>query len=211
MGWYTTHVVPRLVSLTLGSPAVSALRRRVTEGLHGDVLEVGFGAGLNLPHLPTAVRRVLAVDPDLVGRRLGAQRLAASRVPVDFVGLDGQALALPDASADAALVTFSLCTIPDAARALGEVLRVLRPGGRLHLLEHGLAPDAEVQRWQRRLEPLQRRLAGGCHLTRPVDALVEGAGFRFERLERFYASQLGPRPFVALSLGVAARAADAPA
>ncbi|MCI0569356.1 MAG: class I SAM-dependent methyltransferase, partial [Myxococcaceae bacterium] len=127
--------------------------------------------------------------------------------PVDFVGLDGQSLELPDASVDNALITFSLCTIPDASRALCEVRRVLRPGGRLHFLEHGLAPDAQVQRWQHRLEPLQRRLAGGCHLTRAVDRLVETAGFRFERLERFY-GDMGPRPMAALYLGVAVAASQ---
>ena len=129
-------------------------------------------------------------------------RLATAPVPVQRSGLDGQALPFPDGSFDAALSTFVLCTIPDVGRALGEVRRVLRPGGRLHFAEHGLAPDEGVRRWQRRLEPLDKRIAGGCRLSRPVDELLVAAGFVLDRLDRAYLPK-EPRPFAALYVGVA--------
>ena len=138
-------------------------------GLTGEVVEIGSGSGLNAPYYPPGVRRVLAVEPSDVGWGLAARRVAAARVPVQRVGLDGQALPLADASVDSALSTWTLCTVPDPGRALRERLRrVLRPGGRLVFVEHGLSPDAGVARWQRRLDPVQRRPAGGCRLTLPV-------------------------------------------
>ena len=129
------------------------------------MLEIGFGSGLNLPHVPPEVESVSAVEPSDVGWALSRRRRAGSRVPVERTGLDGQRIEAGDASYDAVLATFTLCTIPDVAAALGEVRRVLRPGGLFHFLEHGLAPDAAVVAWQHRLEPLQRRVFAGCHLT----------------------------------------------
>jgi ubiquinone/menaquinone biosynthesis C-methylase UbiE len=133
----------------------------VCEHLDGEVLEVGFGSGLNLPHLPPAATKLYAVDPAELGRRLAAERLAEAPVPVEFVGLDGQDLPLEDDSVDRVLSTWTLCTIPDADRALHEVRRVLRPGGTFHFVEHGRSPDAKVARWQDRLNPIQQRVAGG--------------------------------------------------
>jgi ubiquinone/menaquinone biosynthesis C-methylase UbiE len=183
MGIWSDQVVPRLTDTMLGNAAVRRRRARATEGLHGTVLEIGFGSGLNVPVYPDAVERVLAVDPSGVGRELAAARIRESSVPVEFVGLDGQQIPLADGSADAALSTFTLCTIPDASRALAEVRRVLRPGGRFHFLEHGLCPDPGVARWQHRCNGVQQRLAGGCNLDRPVDRLVADAGFEIEHLE----------------------------
>lgn len=177
MGWWLEHGVPRLVDAALRSPAATAARRRACAGLSGQVLEIGFGSGLNIAHYPHEVTEVLAVEPADLAWRLAQPRIARSHVPVRRVGLDGQALPLPDAGADTALSTWTLCTIPDAVTALREVARVLRPGGRLHLVEHGLAPDAAVVRWQRRLQPLQYRVAGGCHLERPITELLRAAGF----------------------------------
>jgi ubiquinone/menaquinone biosynthesis C-methylase UbiE len=147
---------------------------------------------------------VLAVDPATVGRALAARRVAASPVPVDYVGLDGQRLPLEAERVDHVLVTWTLCTIPDVAGALQEIRRVLRPGGRLHFAEHGRAPDPGVARWQDRLTPLQRRWAGGCHLNRPIDRLVEAGGFELASLETFYAR--GPRVMAYVYEGVAAKA-----
>jgi ubiquinone/menaquinone biosynthesis C-methylase UbiE len=174
----------------------------VCAGLHGEVVEIGFGSGHNVPFYPDSVERVAAIEPSQLGWKLAQDRLSASTVTVEQSGPDGQSLPFADNSFDAALSTWTLCTIPDPVLALTEVRRVLRPGGTLHFLEHGLAPDASVQRWQRRLEPLQKRLAGGCHLTRPILDLLQTAGFSVEQVEVFYEAG-APKVVAADSLGVA--------
>ena len=186
MGVWTDRVVPRLTDKALANREIGELRAVTCRGLRGRILEIGFGSGLNLPHYPPGVESVSAVEPADVAWALSRRRRAQSRVPVERTGLDGQRLAAGDASYDAVLSTFTLCTIPDAAAALDEVRRVLRPGGTFHFLEHGLAPDARVQAWQRRLEPLQRRVFAGCHLTRDIPALVEAAGLEIATLEQRY-------------------------
>lgn len=193
MGIYAKQILPRFTDLALRGRPIDQLRQQVTVRLAGDVLEIGFGSGRNVVHYPPAVRRVRAVEPSGVGRRLAAERVARSTVPVDYIGLDGAALPLDDASIDHVLTTWTLCTIPDVGRALAEARRVLRPGGALHFVEHGRSPDAGVARWQDRLTPIQRRLFGGCHLNRPIDELITSAGFDIEDLERFYLK--GPKPF----------------
>jgi SAM-dependent methyltransferase len=206
MGVWSERVVPRLTDASLSNAEVGRLRDAACVGLAGRVLEIGFGSGLNLPYLPAAVTSVDAVEPSEVAWRRSEARRRASRVPVHRTGLDGQRLDADDAAYDAVLATFTLCTIPDPGAALAEVRRVLRPGGELHLLEHGLAPDPGVVRWQRRLDPVQRRLVGGCHLTRDVPALLAGAGLEVVDLRREYL--LGPglmRPWTYGFLGVARR------
>jgi ubiquinone/menaquinone biosynthesis C-methylase UbiE len=190
-GVWERRVVPGLVERSLSVGQVMKRREQVCHGLAGTVVEIGFGSGLNIEKYPGAVTRVDAVEPSDRAWDMSAERRADSPVLVTRVGLDGQRLDADDASYDAALCTFSLCTIPDAALALAEVRRVLRPGGSLHVLEHGRSPDPGVQRWQRRLEPLQRRVAGGCHLTRDVPALVRAAGFEVVDLAEGYLP--GPR------------------
>ncbi|HEU5419818.1 MAG TPA: class I SAM-dependent methyltransferase [Streptosporangiaceae bacterium] len=203
MGWYSDQVVPRLLAVLMRGGDFKRLRARTLAGLRGEVLEIGFGSGLNIPFYPAAVTRVTAVEPSAVGRRLGADRIAASTVPVEFAGADAQDLPAADQSVDSVLSTWTLCSIPDAGRALAEVRRVLRPGGALHFIEHGLSPDAKVARMQRRLNPLQHALAGGCHLNRPIDRLVTGAGLELTRLETYYVP--GPRAFAWTFEGVATR------
>jgi SAM-dependent methyltransferase len=196
---YRREVVPRFIDVACGSSAMSAGRDRAAAGLSGVVVEIGFGSGLNLASYPPEVTLVHAVEPSEVGRRLSEKRVASAALPVDFSGLRGEALELPDDSCDGALSTFTLCTIPGVEQALLELRRVLKPGGRFHFLEHGLAPEQGVQRWQRRLEPLQLALADGCHLTREPASLVQAAGFELESVESSYAK--GPKPWVFFTLG----------
>ena len=204
MGLWTEQVVPRMTDAMLGNREVRAHRARATAGLRGTVLEIGFGSGLNVPVYPPEVERVCAVDPSLVGRKLGTGRIAASTVPIDFVGLDGQSIPLPDDSVDMALSTFTLCTIPDVDAALAEVRRVLRPGGELHFLEHGLSPDPRIAHRQRRFDGIQQRVAGGCHLDRAHDHLLTDAGFQLRDLHNeFLAGPKFLRPWSYLYEGVA--------
>ncbi len=205
MGLYREQILPRLVDRACGTAGLRPWRAEVTAGLTGRVVEIGFGSGLNVEHCPPEVAVVLAVEPAALSRRLAAKRIARAGVPVAHVGLDGQALPLDDDSCDAGLCTFTLCTVPDPATALAELRRVIRPGGALHFLEHGLAPDPAVARWQRRLDPWQRRLADGCHLTRDAPTLVAEAGFVIERAEQRYAR--GPKPWSWFTVGAASNPA----
>jgi SAM-dependent methyltransferase len=202
MGVYGEHVLPRIINVACGLKSADPLRQRVCEGLHGDVLEIGFGSGLNVPFYPDRVQRVAAVEPSDVGWKLAQKRLQATNVPVSRSGLDGQSLPFEDNSYDTAVSTWTLCTIPNVGAALGEVRRVLKPGGTLRFVEHGLAPDENVRRWQRRLEPVQKRVFGGCHLTRPVVKLLTGAGFTITELDEFY-EEGAPKFLTADSLGSA--------
>jgi ubiquinone/menaquinone biosynthesis C-methylase UbiE len=202
MGLYGEHVLPRVVDVMCGLKNAEPLRRRVCAGLEGRVVELGFGSGHNAPFYPEAVERVAAIEPADLGWRLAEKRVRATRVPVERAGLDGQSLPFGDDSFDTALSTWTLCTIPDVAAALSEVRRVLKPGGALHFVEHGLAPDERVRVWQHRLEPLQKRMFGGCHLTRPIVDLLTAAGFTITELDVFYEDST-PKIFGADSLGVA--------
>ena len=186
MGVYGDQVLPRALDLLMRGADVREVRARVTAGMSGVVLEIGFGSGLNVPHYPSGVTRVLAVDPAMVGRRLAATRIAAHALPVEFIGTDAQSLPVADAFADFVISTWTLCTVPDPGRALAEAYRVLRPGGALHFVEHGLSPETRVARMQHGLTPLHRRAVGGCRLDRPIADLIAGAGFRLTRLENYY-------------------------
>ncbi|PPK93144.1 methyltransferase family protein [Kineococcus xinjiangensis] len=185
MGFFAEQVRPRLLDATMRTPAMLAARARACSGLSGDVLEIGYGSGLNHGHLPSAVRGVWAVEPSSTALRIAAGRTAGSGVPVILAGDDAQSLDLPDARFDAALSTWTLCGIPDPVRALREVARVLRPGAALHFVEHGLAPEESVARWQRRGNRFNRNL-GGCLLDRDIPALVRAAGFPVVEVRTHY-------------------------
>lgn len=204
MGLYTDRVLPRLIDVACGPKSTGPRRARVCSGLHGRVVEIGFGSGINVPFYPAEVESVAAVEPSDTAWELAADRVAASPVRVERVGLDGAHIPLGDHTCDTALSTWTLCTIPDVEHALTELRRVLKPGGTFHFVEHGLAPegDGKVQRLQHRLDPLQQRLFGGCHLTRRIADLVTGAGFVITDVDVFYESG-SPKFLSADTLGVA--------
>jgi ubiquinone/menaquinone biosynthesis C-methylase UbiE len=202
MKLWEERVVPKITDALLSVPPVVALRRRVATDLHGTVLEVGFGSGLNAPHYPQAVGEVLAVEPLTAARSRAERRLRDLATPVRWVGLDGQAIPLPDRSVDSALSTFTLCTIPDASAALREIARLLRPGGVFHFLEHGLAASPAVQRWQHRFNSVEKALVGGCHLNRPIHSMIEDSGFVLESLEHVYVRGF-PKPWGSGYIGTA--------
>ncbi len=199
MGVYRDKVLPRIIDKACSSDDIGKWRVRATDGLHGIVVEPGFGSGTNLPYYPDAVTKVYAVDPAVLGRKLAADRLAASSVDVEFVGLDGQAIPLDDNSCDAGLLTYTLCTIPDPMVALAELRRIIKPGGALHFLEHGIAPEPGMQRWQYRIDHVQKRVFDGCHVSRNHPELLTAAGFEIEWSEAEYAN--GPKPWSFFHLG----------
>ena len=201
MGFYSTHIVPRFIDKALGTPAMQEGRNAVAAGLSGTVLEIGFGSGLNVASYPPEIELVYAVEPALTARKIAVPRIAASPIPIQYAGLHGETVALDDNSCDGALCTFTLCTIPGVEQALAELRRVLKPGGRFHFREHGLAPDAKTQTRQRRLDPLEKRLADGCHLTRDPVELVRAAGFELEFVHSEYTK--GPKPWVFMTFAQA--------
>lgn len=209
MGFYREQVLPRLVDRACSVSGMEEWRSEVTAGLNGRVVEIGFGSGLNVEHYPNEVEVVFAVEPAKVARRMAAKRIAASRTRVEHVGTDGHSIPLADESCDSALCTFTLCTVSDPDTALSELFRVVTPGARFHFLEHGISPDPSVARWQHRLDPLQRRLADGCHLTRDACDLARKAGFVLERCEQRYAR--GPKPWSWFTLAVAVKPLNPPA
>lgn len=186
MGFYQDQILPRFQNKVMDRKDLRGVRARVCSGLAGEVVEVGFGTGLNSRYYPTQVAKVAAVEPSAVCMRIAQPRIAATSAAVELAGLTGESLELPSEAFDAALSTWTLCTIPNIDAALAEIRRVLKPGGRFHFVEHGHAPDIGVARWQARIEPPWKRIAGGCHLTRRIPEIIERAGFHLDSLESYY-------------------------
>ena len=201
MSFYERQVLPRVIDLLLGNEKMQQVRAPSLRGLSGTVVELGFGSGPNVPLYPAEVDRVLAVDPSEVAVKLATKRLSASSVPIELIGLDSSRLPLDDNSADCVLSTWTLCTIPDVETALEESRRVLKPGGRLFFLEHGLSDDADLAQRQKRFNPIQMKIAGGCQLTRDIGALVRDAGFEMDRYKTFQIA--GPKVMSFMYSGVA--------
>lgn len=193
MGLYDRHILPHLIDFACGMGAVMKARSQIVPLAHGRVLEIGIGSGLNLSFYdPQRVEVVVGVDPSAAMQRLARERAARCQMPVEMIALELGQIQAGDASFDDIVCTFTLCTIPDAIAALREMRRVLKPGGRLLFCEHGLAPDLPVVRWQRRLTPLWKPVAGGCHLDRDIPALIAAGGFHIRQLDSGYLK--GPRP-----------------
>ena len=188
MGFYSDHIEPMVVSCACGMKAITREREKITPLAKGVVLEVGFGSGHNAPYYDqSAITHLYALEPSAAMRKRALKRIAGLSFPLEWLDLPGEEIPLADASVDTVLVTYTLCTIPDVEAALVGMRRVLKPGGNLVFLEHGLAPDAGVAKWQNRLDGAWGKFAGGCHLNRDPAALVRGAGFQIERLDQHYA------------------------
>jgi ubiquinone/menaquinone biosynthesis C-methylase UbiE len=187
MGFYDRHILPRLLNAAMGTKPITYQRRKVVPRAEGRVLEIGFGAGHNLPFYDSAkVSHLWALEPAAEMRARAKERVAASPIAVEFLDLPGEQIPLGDGEADTILVTYTLCTIPDVHKALGEMRRVLKPSGRMIFCEHGEAPDAGVKRWQERLTPIWIVIGGGCHPGRAIPSLIQHGGFRIDKMETMY-------------------------
>jgi ubiquinone/menaquinone biosynthesis C-methylase UbiE len=200
MSFYRERVLPYLVNYSMKQANFEPYRRRVTGAAHGRVLEIGVGSGINLP-LYTGSTHVVGLDPSAKLLSMARAAVGDRSRSIELVEGTAEAIPLPDRSVDTVVTTWTLCSIPDLPKALGEVRRVLKPDGRLLFAEHGLAPEPSVVRWQNRLTPLWKRIGGGCHLNRPIDKMIGSAGFRLAKLETGYTK--GPRPMTFMYEGEA--------
>ena len=205
MNVYEKSLLPWLIHWGMRSKVATAERRRVIPLASGTVLEVGVGSGLNLPFYRPKVQRLYALDPSRELWKMARKRVREVSFPVDFLAASAERIPLEDVSVDTVVSTWTLCTIPDPLQALSEMRRVLKPEGRLIFVEHGRSPDSGVRTWQNRLTPVWKRVAGGCHLNRPIDALIADAGFDIRQIDRGYSR--GPKPMTYLYKGFAQRAA----
>ena len=193
MNLYDRYVLPRMIDFACGMGAVMKTRAQVVPLATGRVLEIGIGTGLNLSFYDaTKVSEIIGVDPAVDMSKLARERAAKISIPVKTIALELGQIQAEDDSFDSIVCTFTLCTIPDAVAALKDMRRVLKPGGKLLFSEHGLAPDAPVVRWQNRITPIWKPLAGGCHLNRDIPALINAGGFTIQQLETSYLK--GPKP-----------------
>ena len=203
MGFYERWIVPRLLELAMQNRRLDHYRHQTIASARGLVLEVGVGSGVNLPLYGPAVTSVVAVDPSPEFLRLARKRTADAVVPVSLLRGSAEQVPFADAVFDAIVMTWTLCSIPNPMAALTEMRRVLRPGGRLIFVEHGLSPEIRTSRWQRRLTPYWKRISGGCHLDRKMEELIRAAGFQIDAVETGYMT--GPKPWTFMYQGSATR------
>jgi|SRR5579885_123981 len=201
MGLYQDHVLPLLIHLSMRQRNLAAYRARAVPAAQGRVLEIGIGSGLNLPYYGTAVEQIIGLDPSPKLLAMAREAARQTAIPLELIENSAEAIPLYNRSIDTIVTTWTMCSIPDVQRALGEMRRVLKPGGRLLFVEHGRSPDPGVCRWQDRLTPIWRRVGGGCHLNRTISELIEDAGFRIEQIETGY--MRGPKPMTFMYEGAA--------
>jgi ubiquinone/menaquinone biosynthesis C-methylase UbiE len=199
MGFYQDRIVPHLVNLSMRNRQLVPYRERTLAQAEGRVLEIGVGSGANLPFYTNRATEILGLEPH--PKLLGMASHKATHIPATLIEGSAESIPLDDSSVDTVVTTWTLCSIPDVVRALAEMRRVLKPGGRLLFVEHGLSPDEHIRRWQHRLNPVWKKLAGGCHLNRPIAKLIESAGFRVSQLDTGYMS--GPKPMTFMYEGAA--------
>jgi len=199
MGVYQEHILPHLVNLAMRNRQLAAYRERTIRLAEGRVLEIGVGSGLNLPLYTDRTTEILGLDPHPKLLAMASEKPRS--IPSKLIEGSAESIPLDDASVDTVVSTWSLCSIPDVAAALAEIRRVVKPGGHLLFVEHGLAPEKNVRRWQDRLTPLWKPIAGGCHLNRPISSLIEDAGFHIEQLQTGYMP--GPKPMTFMNEGSA--------
>lgn len=204
-GFYANRIFPWLNDRLARDPELERLRSETLAAARGRVVEIGFGSGLNLRHYPHAVESIVAVEPNEGMHDRAADRIKASRIPVEFVAGAAESMPLPDGEFDMAVSVLTMCSVSEPGRALAELRRVLRDDGTLLVMEHGLADDAGVARWQDRLNGIQRLVGCGCNLNRPIAQLVASHGFRFVNVRRFYAPNI-PRTHGWLTVGTAVKA-----
>jgi ubiquinone/menaquinone biosynthesis C-methylase UbiE len=185
MGFYAKYLFPHLMDWAMGTQKFQEQRREALKPLHGEVLEIGFGTGLNLPHYPPTVAKVVALEPACLLPSTVARRMAAAPIPVELVRASAEGLPFEDHRFDCVLSTWTLCTILDVVSALREIRRVLKPSGHYVFLEHGRSENPRLARWQDRLNPVQQRIGVGCNMNRPIDRLIAQAGLRLPHLDRF--------------------------
>ena len=187
MGFYDKYILPHFLNCACGSKPIVYQREKVVPLAEGLVLEVGIGSGLNIPFYDsTKVDKILGLDPSEELNRMALKVAADKGIPVEFILGGAEAIPLPDNHVDTVLVTYTMCTIPEVAAANKEILRVLKPQGKMIFCEHGLAPDANISKWQNRIDPYWGKIAGGCHLNRNIPALIAEAGFEIESMEQMY-------------------------
>jgi ubiquinone/menaquinone biosynthesis C-methylase UbiE len=187
MGFYDKHILPHFINCACGTKPITYQRRKVVPMASGTILEVGIGTGLNLEHYDSAkVERLIGLDPSVASWEIAKKRATDISFPLEFIGLPGEEIPLQDNSVDTVMMTFSLCTIPDPLTALAGMRRVLKPGGKLIFAEHGRAPDADVRKWQDRIDPFWKVIAGGCHLNRDIPDLLGEGGFDITEMETMY-------------------------
>lgn len=203
MSFYNDRILPHVINLAMRNRELGAYRERVVSQARGRVLEIGIGSGLNLALYGSRVDAILGLDPATRLLTMAQDTANRSKIPVTLITGSAQAIPIDGGSIDTLVTTWTLCSIPDALAALQEMRRVLKPEGQLLFVEHGLAPEEIVRKWQNRLTPVWKKIGGGCHLNRPIRTLIESAGFKITRLDTGYAN--GPRPMAFFYEGSAAR------